>query len=441
MNHRVSEEDLEFMDELEAAQVRQSRVSANILLWSIVGLIVLFVLWATLSEIDELTRGQGQVVPSQEIQVVQSLEGGILAELLVAEGDLVKEGQVLMRISDVQFAAEERGAEARAASFTAKKLRLEAEAAGTDLILPPEIEESYASIAANEMALYRSRQAELANALSILKDKKAAAEAELAETKAQISRLSNSRALLSEELDMTNRMVQARAVPEIEAVRLRRELSDVTGQLSAQREKRSGVEAELRATEKQLADQEDKFRSQALTELSGVETELAQLEEMLKSAEDRVFRTELRAPVDGIVNNIALKTIGGVIQPAQQLIEIVPVDDELKIIAKVAPQDIAFLKVGQPVKVKVTAYDPQRYGALDGKLTRIGANSVNDREGNIFFEIEVRTAQNYLGTESNPLPITPGMVAMTEVVTGRRTIMEYLMRPVLRMKDRAFRER
>ena len=156
---------------------------------------------------------------------------------------------------------------------------------------------------------------------------------------------------------------------------------------------------------------------------------------------DRVNRTEIRSPVDGIVNNIAIKTIGGVIQPAQKLIEIVPIDSKLKIVARVLPSDIAFLKPGQPVRVKISAYDPQRYGALDGHLVRIGANSVTDAKGNIFFEIEVRTDKNHLGSDENPLPVTPGMVATTEVVTGRRTIMEYLMRPVLRFRDRAFRER
>jgi len=172
-----------------------------------------------------------------------------------------------------------------------------------------------------------------------------------------------------------------------------------------------------------------------------VETDIAQLQESLKSIGDRVYRTELRAPVDGVVNNIALKTIGGVIEPAHKLVEIVPLDDELKIIARVLPSDIAFIKTGQPVKVKISAYDSQRYGSLDGSLVRIGANSVTDREGNVFFEIEVRTDKNYLGTVENPLPITPGMVADTEIITGRRSIMEYLMKPVLRMKDRALRER
>ena len=156
---------------------------------------------------------------------------------------------------------------------------------------------------------------------------------------------------------------------------------------------------------------------------------------------DRVDRAELRSPVDGIVNSIAVKTIGGVIQPAMKLLEIVPLDDELKIIARVPPDEIAFIRPGQDVKVKVTAYDSQKYGALDGKLARIGANSVTDHQGNVFFEIEVHTDRNFLGTTEHPLPITPGMVAQTEVITGKRTILEYLLKPVLKARDKAFTER
>ncbi|MBU0799471.1 MAG: HlyD family type I secretion periplasmic adaptor subunit [Alphaproteobacteria bacterium] len=433
--------DTEFMNELAAAANLRPTITSNILLIAITALVAFFIIWATFSKIEEITRGEGQVVPTREIQVVQSLEGGILGELLVSEGDRVQAGQILMRVSDVMFASEERGTEAKFASLRAKKARLEAETRGQPFVLPADLAASAVDIGKSELALYESRQQELTNAKAILQDKISSAESGLAETTAQITRLRNNSALLQQELNITSEMVRQQAVPKLEEIRLRRELSDSQGQLKAEQEKQNGLKAELGAAQKQLKDQDDKFRSQALGELSAVETEMAQLNESLKSIGDRVYRTELRAPVDGIINNIALKTIGGVIEPAHKLIEIVPVDDELKIIAKVRPSDIAFLKVDQPVKVKISAYDPQRYGALDGKLVRIGANSVTDRDGNIFFEIEVRTDKNYLGSAEHKLPITPGMVASTEVITGKRTIMEYLMKPVLRARDRALRER
>ncbi len=430
----------EFMDQLEAAARMKPNKASNIMLWSITAMILLFILWANFARIEELTRGQGQVVPTKEIQTVQSLEGGLLQELLVGQGDRVTKGQVLMRLSDVMFSSEERGAEAKADSLKLKIARLEAEAGGKDFVIADDLMKKVPDIAQNEQALYRSRQQELKNAVSILEDKLRTVTADIDEAQAQVNRLSASRGSLQQELNITREMVAKKAVSKLEQMRLEREVNDIGGQIRAQQERITGLRADLSATEKQKNDQSDRFRSQALTELSDVKTQIAQLGESLRSIGDRVSRTELRAPVDGVVNNIAVRTIGGVIEPAQKLIEIVPVDSELKIIARVSPNNIAFLRVGQPVKVKVTAYDPQRYGSLQGELVRIGASSVSDREGNIFFEIEVRTDKNHLGTADAPLPVTPGMVADTEVVTGKRTIMEYVLKPFLQARDRALRE-
>ncbi len=432
--------EIEFMDQLEAAARMKPNKASNVMLWSITAMILLFILWANFARIEEITRGQGQVVPTKEIQMVQSLEGGLLQELLVGQGDRVTKGQVLMRLSDVMFSSEERGAEAKADSLKLKIARLEAEAAGKDFVIAEDLLKKVPDIAQNEQALYRSRQQELKNAISILEDKLRTVKADIDEAQAQINRLSSSRGSLQQELSITRDMVAKKAVSKLEQMRLEREVNDIGGQINAQQERIGGLRADLSATEKQKNDQSDRFRSQALTELSDVKTQNAQLGESLKSIGDRVSRTELRAPVDGVVNNIAVRTIGGVIEPAQKLIEIVPVDSELKIIAKVSPNNIAFLRVGQKVKVKITAYDAQRYGSLEGELVRIGASSVTDREGNVFFEIEVRTDKNYLGTAEAPLPVTPGMVADTEVVTGKRTIMEYVLKPFLQARDRALRE-
>lgn len=432
--------ELEFMDQLEAAARMKPHAASNIMLYSVTALIVFFIVWASASKIEELTRGQGQVVPTQEIQFIQSLEGGILQELLVGQGDRVTKGQVLMRLSDVVSSSEERGTEAKSDSLKLKKSRLEAESEGKEFVVPEDLMKKIPDIAQSELDLYRSRQQELKNAVSILEDKIAKVEADMDETQAQVNRLSSSRGSLQQELSITRDMVAQKAVSKLEQIRLEREVNDVSGQINASQERIGGLKSELSAAQKQKADQGDRFRSQALTELSEVKTQIAQLSESLKSIGDRVSRAELKAPVDGIVNNIAVRTIGGVIEPAQRLVEIVPVDDQLKVVARVLPSDIAFLKVGQTVKVKISAYDSQRYGSLDGKLVRVGASSVSDKDGNVFFEIEVRTAKNYLGTPEAPLPITPGMVATTEVITGKRTIMAYLLKPFLHARDRALRE-
>ena len=441
MKRDLDAEDLQFMEELEAAVRLRPSLLSNLMLVSIAALIAVMTAWMMLAQIDEITHGEGQVVPSAEIQVVQSLEGGVLKELLVGEGDIVKRGQALARISDIAVASEERGTEARQESLLIKKARLEAEASGRTFSLAPELAAKVPDIARNEEDLYNSRQRELQSAKAILDDKISAASAQLSELGARASRLSSGRALVEQELSITRKMVEQRAVPKLDEIRLSRELNDIAGQINEAAEQRQRLNAELSSAQKERADQDNKFKSQALGELNETQTQLSQLSSSLTAIGDRVDRSELRSPVDGIVNKVMLKTVGGVVEPAMKLIEIVPVDDKLKIIARIPPSEIAFLRPGQPVKVKISAYDPQKYGALDGELVRIGANSVTDSKGNIYFETEVRTAKNHLGDEDAKLPITPGMVAQTEIITGKRSIFDYLMKPVLRAKDRALTER
>lgn len=431
----------EFMSELEAATRMKPSEKSHYLLIAIASLVVAFLIWSNLAEIEEITFGSGQVIPSQEIQVVQSLEGGIIEDILVSEGEKVDKGQVLLKVSDIAFASEGRGAEAKSLSLQAKKARLEAEAKDIEFVVPEEVVEKFPDIARNEKALYQSRRQELENAKSILDNKIQSAQSQISEVRAKINRLSESRRLLNQELAITKEMVAKRAVPKLEEIRLNRELSNISGQIREASEERSGLEAELNQAKREREDREDKFKSQVLGELNDIETQISQIGESLTAIEDRVARTEIRSPVDGVVNKIALKTIGGVIEPAMQLFEIVPLDDDLKIVAKVTPQEIAFLRPGQPAKIKISAYDSQRYGYLEGQVIRLGANSITDREGNIFFEIELEAKQNYLGTSENPLPITPGMVAQVKIITGKRTIFSYLVKPVLRAKDRALTER
>ncbi len=433
--------DTDFMSELQAATRLSPSTPAVAMFCAIAAFVVFAIVWAAVSQIEEITRGEGKVVPSREVQVVQSLEGGIISEILVRNGQQVNQGDVLMRISDIQFSSEERGTEAQFASLQAKRARLKAEADGEDFALPDILKTEFPQIAENEKALYESRQTELENAHQILDDRINKAIAGQQEVQAQINQLTESRTFLQKELDITREMVRKRAMPQLEQLRLERELSDIGGQIKTGAERKKVLDAELQVARREKEAQDNQFRSQALTELSKTEAELAGLEEKLKSIGDRVSRTELRAPVNGIINNIALTTIGGVVEPAQRLVEIVPSDDALKIIAQVKPSDIAFLRPGLPAKVKVTAYDAQKYGALNGELVRIGANSVVDNEGNPFFEIEVQTDRNYMGSEERPLYITPGMVAQVEVITGKRTILEYLLKPILRARDVALTER
>jgi adhesin transport system membrane fusion protein len=433
-------DDLDFMSEIDAATRLKPNATSNFLLWTIVTLIIFIFVWAGVSQIEVMTRGQGQVVPSLETQVVQSLEGGILAELNVNEGDAVTKGQILARIENVAFASEERGIEAQSLSLEMKRQRLNAEINGTDFVIPDDMKAKNETLAANELELYQSRQQELTNARAIAEEAVTKANANIREINATVNRLSESKKLLNEPLKITRNLVAKNAMPKVEALTLEREYADVQGNLNASVQRKQGLESDLSSAQKQLNDAITQFRSKALTEMSDVETRLAAIQESLTAAGDRVDRTELRATADGIIKTINQKTVGGIVEPAMRLIEIVPIGDDLKITAKVAPADIAFIKVGQDANVKITAYDPQKFGSLKGKLTRISADTVEDREGNIFFEIDVVTDKTYLGTVDAPLPIIPGMVAETEIITGKRTILSYMLKPFMRARDRALTE-
>ena len=434
-------EDLEFMSELETANHLKPSRASQAFLWTIAGLFFWLVLWAAFSEVDERVRGTGQVMPSSDVQVMQSLEGGILSDILVTEGDVVKKDQILLRIADVQFASEGQGIEAQKAGLEVKQARLKAEASGQSFVLPEDIVKKFPDVAANEEKLYKSRQEELNTALNIIQDDVHEASANLSEVKASISKLARSKELLQHQVDIDRRLVEQKAIPEIESLKAELELNETSGNLSSAYNSAQSLEAKLSAARKKEDEKRGAFKSQALGDLNEVESKLSSIKANLTSVNDKVNRTELRSPVAGVVQKVHVKTVGGVIQPAQKLVEIVPLADDLMIRARIAPADVAFLRPGQDVKVKITAYDSQIYGTLDGKLERIGANTVEDAQGNAFFEIDVRTNKNYLGTEDKRLPIFSGMVSETEVIVGKRTILTYLLKPVLRTRDRAFTEK
>lgn len=430
-----------FLPELEAARRLKPARGAVLLLLSIGLLFAFLITYAAVTKIDERTRGQGQVMPSSDVQVVQSLEGGVITDILVREGDVVEQGQILMRIDDVMFSAEEGGLEARMQGLQITRERLLAESRGQQ----PEFSDKLKDIAPerveNEMALYESRQEELENALDRIEAEKNEAISNIAEIDASISKYSQTRALVSQELEIAKKLVAQKAMPQIEQIRLERQYAEASGDLATARKARTSMQAKLSGIEKKREEKLSSFKSDALGQLNEIETQLRTYEQSMRSAEDRVARTELKAPVDGVVQSLSLKTVGGVVEPAQRLIEIVPLEDDLLIRARVKPSDVAFLKYGQDVRVSITAYDSMIYGQLDGTLERISADTVEDKNGERFFEIDVRTDKNYLGSEDAPLRITTGMEADVQIITGRRTILTYILKPILRARQNALAER
>ncbi len=432
--------ELEYMSELEEAIRLKPHWSSTLFVLMIAGVVIFMIAWASIAEVDERVRGQGRVMPSSDIQVIQSLEGGILSELLIHEGETVVKGQALMRIDDVLFASEERGIEAQMLSLQIRKARLLAETKKEAFKLTDIIRTKAPVLALNEEKLYLSRQQELKISLGIIDDEENETKANLAEIKASINKLVHSRDLIKKEFDIAKKLVAKRAMPEIEKLRLERQYSDIKGNLNTAIQSKKALEARLSGVAKKKEERLGAFHSKALGELNEIETKIIAITERLKSAGDRVNRTELKSPVDGVIKRIALKTVGGVIEPAQRLIEIVPIEDALMIRSRVRPEDIAFLSLGQKVRVSITAYDSQLYGSLWGKLTRISADAIRENDGTMYFEIDVLTDNNNLGTASKPLEISAGMVADTEIITGKRTVLFYLLKPVLRLKERAFTE-
>jgi adhesin transport system membrane fusion protein len=433
-------QDAEFMAEADAAGPQFVRRSSHLILWATVAFFVIALSWAALATIDEVTRGVGRVMPSGDVQKIQNLEGGIVSQILVAEGDTVIRGQPLLRIDDTQFAASFKEANVRIQSLRARIARLQAEVDGAPFTPTGELLE-HPEIAASELALYQSRREEFETGLSVLEQERRQSQEQISELTAENRMLTRSLELARQELDMKQPLAEKGLLPRVEVLGVEREVTTIDGQLQANEHAIPRAHGALAGVERRIEERRASFRTQALAELNEGKLELARLEESRRALEDRVRRTEVAAPVAGIVKQLNVNTIGGVIQPGMDLAEIVPADESLVVEAEVPPSDIAFLRPGQKAIVKLTAYDFAIYGGLDAMLEQISADTITNDEGIRVYQIRVRTTRTHLGTDVEPLPIIPGMAAEVDILTGEKTILDYLLKPLRRARDRALRER
>jgi adhesin transport system membrane fusion protein len=418
------------------------RGMAHVLLLAVLLFFLVFLLWARWARLDEVTRGEARVIPSRQVQVVQNLEGGIVAAMLVREGEVVAEGQVLARIDNVRAASDYREKRARYLALLAATARLRAEIEGKAPAFPPEIAAEAPALATNEQALFRSRQDRLGTELEILRRQAEQRGQELAELKSRLARAERSFALAGQELDLMQSVGGAqRVVPRGDLLRLQRQVSDLKGEVEQARLAIPRAETAMREAQKRIENATSTFRSEAQRELNTTEAEMAGLKEVVTAGEDRVRRTEVRSPVRGTVKTIKVNTIGGVVQPGADLIEIVPLEDTLLVEAQVRPADIAFLSPGLPAMVKITAYDFSIYGGLKGTVEDISADTITNDRGESFYRVRVRTERNALGTDAKPLRIIPGMTAQVDVLTGQKTVLDYLLKPILKARQRALTER
>jgi adhesin transport system membrane fusion protein len=411
------------------------------LLLSLVGLVGVFLLWATLARMEEVTTGSGRVVPASKLQLVQNLEGGILREILVREGQSVSEGETILRIDPTQAGSSAGEVREKIDGLKALIARLEAEVAGTPLVFSEDIERRRPDMVRHQRAVYGSRQSELEQSLAALDKQRAQRAQEIVETEARIGTLKRALALAEEELALMRPLAASKAASRTEMLAIEGKVNDTAGSLSAAELSLPRLKSARDEAESRLGERTSAFRSEALQQLSNARVELGALSETIKGSDDRVSRTTIKAPVSGIVKTVHVSTPGQVVQPGHNLVEIVPMNDTLVVEAQVQPKDIAFLRPGQKALVKLTAYDFSVYGGLEGEVEHIGADSITNDRGETFYLIRVRTGRSTLERNGEVLQIIPGMVADVDVLTGSKTVLAYLTKPLTRMRQTAMRER
>jgi adhesin transport system membrane fusion protein len=433
--------EVDLISDIRTTILVQSPRGGRMIIWLTLVLMILVVCWMYFSEIEEVTRGMGKVIPSSQIQIVQNLEGGILAESFVREGDIVQKGQMLMRLDETRFSAPYQESRVKYLALVARAARLRAETNGDQFAVPDVVKNERAEIADRESQLFTSRQNELAATLSILEQQVVQRKQELAELNAQSRDLSRTYTFLKQEIDLTKPLIAQGAVSEVEVLRLQRDASSLQGEISATQLAIPRVKSRLNEALAVIREEKLKFANAAKEELNKVEVELESLSSSATALADRLDRTSVRSPVYGTVKQILVNTVGGVVQPGMNLVEIVPLEDTLLVETQIKPSDIAFLRPKQRAMVKFTAYDFTIYGGLEAELEQISADSITDEKGNSYFLVKVRTNKNYLEDRNGQLPIIPGMVTVVDIVTGKKTILSYLLKPVLRAKQMALRER
>jgi adhesin transport system membrane fusion protein len=433
--------EMDLVSDIRTTILIQSPRGGQMIVWMTLVLLALLVYWMYVSEIDEITRGTGKVIPSSQIQVVQNLEGGILAETSIKEGDIVKKGQLLMRLDETRFSAPYKESRLKYLSLMARAARLRAETEGGKMVVPEEVAKEREEILAREQQLFVSRQNKLETTLGILAEQEIQRKQELAELEDKSRELDRTYKLLKREIDLTAPLVAQGAVSEVEMLRLDREASRLQGEMSGIRLAIPRVRSKLTESRKVIQEERLNFANAAKKELNEVQVELEGLSASATALADRLDRTSIRSPVHGTVKQVLVNTVGGVVQPGMDLVAIVPLEDSLLVETQIKPADIAFLRPQQKAIVKFTAYDFNIYGGLEAELEHISADSMTDEKGNSYYLVRVRTKKNYLESRQGPLPIIPGMVTTVDIITGKKTILSYLLKPVLRAREMALRER
>lgn len=402
-------------------------LARHIQLFTIIAIIFIFIIWANLAKLDEITRGQGKVVPSSEVQVIQHQEGGTVKSIDVKNGQTVEAGDILIRLSDVGASSELGSTQARLMGLQAKIRRLEAQAKGEDtLTFPDEMMEAIPQTVQEELNTFRANKSQLDSQASVLKSQLSQRRGEVSEINTRIADLNRVISLTQQEKDMLQPLVERGSAPKRDMLQLDQQLAQQNSEINGLRASLPRANSAINEAQARLNDITTTFKTEAQNDLTAALIEVKAFEQQLPALQDRKSRTEIRSPVRGIVKDIRIQTGdgSGVIRPGDAIMEVVPLDDQLVIEANIKPSDVAFLHPGQGAMVKITAYDFSIYGGLKGKLTDISADTITNEKGESFYQIKVTTDKNTITRNGNELPIIPGMVASVDILTGEKTVME-----------------
>jgi len=428
-----------FEQEAETVMSRGQTQRAQKIVRGALVIVVLLIVWASFAHVEEVTRGDGKVIPSKQLQVVQSLDGGVVSEILVKEGQVVEKDQLLLKIDETRATSGVRESAAQGFALQARAARLRALAEGGAFQPPaPPTRDDEKRIVEDEQRLFEMRRSELGTLLAINQQQLQQRQQELSEARARKSSAERGLELNLQELAKTKPLLASGAVSEVDILRLEREVARSRGEAEQSGAQIARVGAAIGEAQRKAQETELTFRNEARKELAEVMGKLNALNQGAVALADKVDKSQIKSPVRGRVQRLLANTVGGVVQPGKDIVEIVPLDDVLVLEARIQPKDIAFIHPGQAATVKFTAYDFSIYGGMAAEVDNISPDTVTDERNNAYYLVRVRTQ----GAKFNDkLPIIPGMTAEVDVLTGNKSVLSYLLKPVLKARAYAFRER
>lgn len=434
-------EDLTYMSEVDAALHRRGHPLAYVLSLATFAFFVVFVVWASFASLDEVTRGNGQVVSSQRLQEIQNLEGGILAEMLVAENQVVEKDHVLARLSNEQAKSTVRDNLNKQAEAQAAILRLEAERDNAALVFPEEMETEFLQIITDQLALYNARRTQFEGEMRALEAQLDQKSREVEEAQARRGQLEENLRLVMEQRNIARPLMLKGTFSRVDYLKLEQQLATLQGDVAGVAQSVARTRSGVQELQERITQRRSERASQIQEEINKRRLELNSIRENLAFGGDRVERTDVRAPMRGTIKRIMVNTPGGVVKPGETLVELVPLDDTLLIEARIKPTDIAFLHPNQKAMVKISAYDFSIYGGLEGDVEQISADTIEDKKGETYYLVKLRTQKNAITYRGENLPIIPGMTASVDILTGKKTVLDYLLKPILKAQQNALRER